>query len=176
MGIHLPESNFQPHFSQFSQYSFPGSASHPPFPEPPIEEKSELEKSMEVMLEVQKQLENMTASSDPQNFQNSCSSFPEQLKGKSLFEKTMEFVQETKHIMQNTIEFPCPPNVHTTYKSCHFGNLASISSYQPELDQHYILDSLASDLFPKIELEDECKPELQFSDSSSILESISTPI
>jgi len=88
----------------------------------------------------------------------------------------MEFVQETERIMQNTIDLSCPPNVHTTHESCHFGNLASISSYQPELHQHQPLDSLASYPFPEIELEDECKLELQISDSSPILESISTPV
>ena len=62
-----------------------------------------------------------------------------------------------------------------TYESCHFENPASISSYQPELNQHQPLDSLANYPFPEIELEDECEPELQFSDSSLILESISTP-
>jgi len=78
--------------------------------------------------------------------------------------------------MQNTIDLPCPPNVHVTHESCHFGNLPSISSYQPELDQHRPLDSLASYPFPEIELEDECEPAFQFSDSSPILESISTPV
>ena len=42
-----------------------------------------------------------------------------------------------------------------TQESCHFENPASISSYQPELDQHPIPDTLASYPFPKIELEDE---------------------
>ena len=90
------------------------------------------------------------ALSCPQNFQNSCSSFPEQLKGKSLWEKTMEFVLETERIMQNRIDFLCPSNVQ---ESCHFGNPASISSYQPEHDQNPIT-ILASYLFPEIELED----------------------
>jgi len=78
--------------------------------------------------------------------------------------------------MQNTIDFPCPPNIHTTHEPYHFGNPASILSYQPELDQHQFLNSLASYPFPEIELEDECEPELQFSESSPILESISTPV
>ena len=47
---------------------------------------------------------------------------------------------------------------------------------QPELDQHQILDSLTSYPIPKIELEVECEPDLQFSDLSLILESISTPV
>ena len=57
-----------------------------------------------------------------------------------------------------------------------FGNPASISSYQPELDQHPILDTLASYPFPETEFEDEYEPELQFNDSSLILESISTTV
>ena len=114
----------------------------------------------------------MRASSYPQSFQNPYSSFPESPKGKSLLEKTIEFVQETKRIMQNMIEFPCQSDVHMTQESCHFGNLASILSYKPELDQHQILDSLISYPFSEIELEDECELELQISDSSPILESI----
>ena len=128
------------------------------------------------MIEAQKQFEKMVGSSCPQNFQISCSFFPERLKGKSLWEKTMEFVQETERIMQSTIDLPCPPNVHTTHESCHFGNPASILSYQPELDQHRPLDSLASYSFPEIELEVECEPELQVNDSSPFIESISTPV
>ena len=83
----------------------------------------------------------------------------------------MEFVQETERIIQNTIDFTCPSNFQD---SCHFGNPASISSYQPELDQHSIPDTLASYPFPEIKLEDECEPELQVSNSSLFLESIST--
>jgi len=71
----------------------------------------------------------------------------------------MEFVQETERIMQNTIDFPCPSNVQ---ESCHLGNPASISSYQPELDQHPITYCSVSYTFPEIKLEDECEPELQF--------------
>ena len=70
MEIHHPESNFQP------QYSFPDSASYPPFPIPPIEEKSSLQTTLEEAKEAQKQFENMMASSCPQNFQNSYNSVP----------------------------------------------------------------------------------------------------
>jgi len=49
-GITSPESNFQPFCPQ---YSFLDSASYPPFPVPPTEEKSNLERSMEAMLESQ---------------------------------------------------------------------------------------------------------------------------
>ena len=116
------------------------------------------------------------ASSCLQNFQNSYSSFSEPIKEKSLWKKTMKFVQDTERIIQNMNKFPCPSDVHMTQESCHCEKSASILSYQPELDQHQILDSLASYLIPEIELEDECEPELQFSDSSPILESISTPV
>jgi len=159
-----------------SQYSFPNSASYPPFSEPLIEEKSSLQRTLKEVIEAQKQFEDMMASLCPQNLQKSYSSFPEPIKEKSLWEKTMEFVQETERIIKNIIEFPCPSDVHMTQESCHFGNLASISSYQPELNQHPIPDTLASYPYPEIEFEDECKPELQVSDSSPILESISTPV
>jgi len=66
------------------------------------------------------------------------------------------------------IDLQCPSNVHMTQESCHFENPDSISSYQLELDQHQILDSLASYPFSEIKLEDECEPELQFSDSTLI--------
>jgi len=118
----------------------------------------------------------MTASSYPQNFQNSYSSFTESLKEKSLLKKTMEFVQESEQLIQNMVDFHCLPNFHMTQESGHFENQVSISSYQPELDQNQILDILASYLFSEIELKDECEPELQFGDSSPILESISTPV
>ena len=88
----------------------------------------------------------------------------------------MEFVQETERIIQNMNKFSYPSDVHMTHESSHFENPGSISSYQPELDQHQILDSLTSYLKPEIELEDECESEFQFSDSSLILESISTPV
>ena len=43
-----------------------------------------------------------------------------------------------------------PNSTDWTRESCHFGNLASISSYQPELDQYQILDSLTSYPIPEI--------------------------
>jgi len=54
-----------------------------------------------------------------------------------------------------------PNSTDWTQESCHFGNLASILSYQLELDQHHILDILASYPFPEIELELESDPDLQ---------------
>ena len=111
----------------------------------------------------------MVASSCPQNFQNLYSSIPEPPKEKSLWEKTMEFMQETEHMMQNyenftfqssnrfeskqsqlanfyrneeTLSYQSLANsdifnfTDMTKELCHFGNQASISSYQPELDQN----------------------------------------
>ena len=67
-----PESNFQtpcPPYSpspHYPQYSFPDSASYTPFSGPPIEEKFELEKSIEANLqEVEQQLQKMLASPIP---------------------------------------------------------------------------------------------------------------
>ena len=55
-------------------------------------------------------------------------------------------------------------------------NPASISSYQPELDQHHILDSLASYSFLEIELEIESDSEPQVGNSISLFVSIMTLI
>ena len=63
--------------------------------------------------------------------------------------------------MQNMIESPCPSDVNITHESYHFGNPTTISSYQPELDQHQTLNILASYPFPKIELELESDPNLK---------------
>jgi len=63
-----------------------------------------------------------------------------------------------------------------TQESCHFENQDSISSYQSGFDQNQILNVLVSYPFPEIKLEDECEPALQFSNSSPIFESISTPV
>ena len=51
MRIQRPESNFQPPYPQFSQYPVPNFAFYTPFLEPPIEEKSELEKSIEATMQ-----------------------------------------------------------------------------------------------------------------------------
>ena len=80
-------------------------------------------------------------------------------------------IEETLSLLAN---FDAFNSIDMTQESCHFENQASISSYQPKLDQNQILDILASYPFPEIKLKDECEPELQFSDSSPSLESIST--
>ena len=64
-GFTSPELNFQ---LPYPQFLFPDLDLYPPFPVPPNEEKSNLERSMEAMLESQQQI---------QNFLNS-QSFPNQ--------------------------------------------------------------------------------------------------
>jgi len=56
----------------------------------------------------------------------------------------MEFVKESERLIQKMVDFQCQPNFDMTKESCHFGNQASISSYQSELDQNQIFDILAS--------------------------------
>ena len=73
MGIHLLGSNFQP---PCRQNSFPNFTSYTSFSEPPTEEKSELEKSIEVMFESQQQFQNMVNSQSSQFFQNQASYTP----------------------------------------------------------------------------------------------------
>jgi len=53
-GFTSPESNFQPHCLQFSQNSFPNSASYSHFPKPPIKEKSSVQRTLEEAIEAQK--------------------------------------------------------------------------------------------------------------------------
>jgi len=66
-GFTISELDYQ---SPCPSSSFLHFASHTHFSKPPIEEKLELQKSLEAMLEAQKQFEIMTASSYPQNFPN----------------------------------------------------------------------------------------------------------
>ena len=69
-----------------------------------------------------------------------------------------------------------PNSANWTQESCNFGNPASISSYQPELDQHHIPDILASYPFPEIELKLESDPEPHVGDSILFFDSIMTPV
>jgi len=50
-GFTSPESNFQLPYPQYSQSLFPGFSSYTLFPVPPIEEKSDLERSMKESLQ-----------------------------------------------------------------------------------------------------------------------------
>ena len=82
-GFTSPESNFQPPCPlyppgpQFSQSSFPDFASYAPFLDQPIEEKSELEKSIEAsMQEAERQFQKTLASPIPQYLQDPYSVSP----------------------------------------------------------------------------------------------------
>ena len=64
-----------------------------------------------------------------------------------------------------------------TNESCSFGHQDSISAHSSELVQtSNLIDILASYPFPEIELEHEYDPELQLSNSISLLNSILTEV
>ena len=65
-----------------------------------------------------------------------------------------------------------PNSTDWIQESCRFGNLVSISSYQPELHKHQPLDLLVSYPFPEIKLELESDPEPHVGDSISLFDSI----
>jgi len=108
MGIYLHESNFQPpypHCPQFSQYSFPDFASYTPFLDQPIEEKSELEKSIEANLqEAERQFQNMLASPISQYFQESNSVATLQNDQTFILELTEELLRESERQSQNLLD------------------------------------------------------------------------
>ena len=97
MGIHLLRVQFSTTLSQFSQFSqspFLNFASYTPFLDQPIEEKSELENSIEALLESQ---QNKFDSQFFQN-QNSYSVTPVQNRKPSILEMSM---RESKQQSQN---------------------------------------------------------------------------
>jgi len=87
-----------------------------------------------------------------------------------------ELIHESKESLScRPITDPYIPNsTDWTQESCHFGNLVSISSYQPELHKHQPLDLLVSYPFPEIKLELESDPEHHVGDSISLFDSIMT--
>ena len=69
MGIHLPRVQFFTTLSIIFTIFIPNFASYTPFPGPPIEEKSELEKCIEANLQdVERQYQKMLASPSSQYF------------------------------------------------------------------------------------------------------------
>ena len=135
MGIHLPRVKFSTTLFIIFTIFIPDSASHPLFPEPLIEEKLSLQKSLEEVMRPKNNLKAWWPHHVHKIFKIHIVLFQNHSK-KIIVEKIMKFVQETERIIQNVIKFPCPSDVHMTQESCHFENPASISSYQPELDQH----------------------------------------
>jgi len=123
-GFTSPESNFQPTFPpyppcpQFSQYSFPDFASYTHFLDQPIEEKSELDKSIEAMQEAERKFQ---ASLITQHFQDSYSVPPVQNRKLSILEMSMRDSKQQSQISpqiskQNFI-FSSPMN-QSTMRSC----------------------------------------------------------
>ena len=77
-------------------HNFPNFASYTPFPGPPIEEKFELENSIEANLqEAERQLQKMTASPIPQYFQESFSVPPPHNDQPSAVETSKELLRES---------------------------------------------------------------------------------
>ena len=105
MGFTSPEINFQPTCppyppcSQFSQYSFPDFAAYTLFLDQLIEEKSDLEKSIEAMQEAGRKFQ---ASLISQYFQDSYSVPPVQNRKPSIFEMSMrESNQQAQNLMDS---------------------------------------------------------------------------
>ena len=87
MGIQLPKSYYQP---------YQQSASYTPYQDQPIEEKTDLEKSLEAFLESGRQNQNMKDSQSHQNFQiqepYSISQVPQLSEEPTDLEKSMKFM------------------------------------------------------------------------------------
>jgi len=128
-GFTYPESNFQhpcpsyPPSPQYPQHSFPDFASHTPFSEPPIEEKSELLRSLEANLQRADQKLQTLASPIPQYFQESYSVSP--------FHNEQPFALETSKelLCESKLQSPhiCDSHYSQTFQSQ--------DSYTPILEQ-----------------------------------------
>ena len=87
--------------------SFPHQTPYIPFLEYPIEEKSKLEKSLEVFYETVQKFQNMLYSSSQPNFQESYSSFlvaPIQNEQPSILKMNMELLRESEQQSQNLMD------------------------------------------------------------------------
>jgi len=108
MGIHLSRVKFLTTLSTIftiPQYPFPNFASYTSFLEPPIEEKSELEKSIEANVqEAERQFQKMMASRISQYFQESNPVPPLQNDQISLLELTEELLRESERQSQNLLD------------------------------------------------------------------------
>ena len=100
MGIHLSRVKFLTTLSTIftiPQYPFPNFASYTSFLEPPIEEKSELEKSIEANVqEAERQFQKMMASRISQYFQESYSVSPPYNEQPSTLETSKELLRESE--------------------------------------------------------------------------------
>ena len=111
MGFNSPESNFQPSCPQFSQNSFPNFGSHTPFPFPPPEEKSGLERSIEESLQ---QMQNLLNS----QYQTPHITFLEHpIKEESELDKRLEVFCERVQRFQNMLDSSSQLNFQESYSS-----------------------------------------------------------
>ena len=113
-GFTYPESNFQPSCPQFPQYSFPNCDSYTPFPEPPIEEKSSLERSIEESLQ---QMQNLLNS---QSFPHQTPHTPfleHPIEEEFEIEKRLEVFCEKVQRFQNMLDSLSQPNFQESYSS-----------------------------------------------------------
>jgi len=130
MGIYLPESNFQPPYLQFSQYSFPDFAYYTPFPEPPSEEKFDLKRSTEAMFKSQQQIQNLL-NSQSFLYQTSYTPFLDYpIEEKSELEKSLEVFCETAQQFQNILDSLSQQNFQESYSSF---SVAPIQNKQPSI-------------------------------------------
>jgi len=126
-GFTYPESNFQPPCPQVPQYSFPNFDSYTPFPEPPIEEKSSLERSMEESLERMQNLLNSQI-------------FPHQTPHPPFLENPIEEESELEKRfedfcdrMQNMLDSSSQPNFQESYSSFPVSSLQNEQTSTLEL-------------------------------------------
>ena len=121
MGIHLPRVKFQP---PYPQYLFPDFNSYTPFPVPPTEEKSDLQRSMEAMLS-QQQISYFLNSQYLPN-QTSYTPFLEHpIEEKSVLEKRLEVCCEIAQQIQNILDSSSQSNFQ---ESCSSFSVAPIQS------------------------------------------------
>jgi len=128
-GFTYPKSNFQTPCLPCPpgpQYSFPDSASYTPFSEPPIEEKSELLRSVEANLQrAEQKLQETFASPIPPYFQESYSVPP--------FPNEQPFVMETSKNLLCEFTLPSPHSFDSHYSQ----NFQFQDSYTPILEQPF---------------------------------------
>ena len=128
-GFTYPESNSQtpcppyPPSPQYPQHPFPDFASHTPFSESPIEEKSELLRSLEANLQRAEQKLQTLASPIPQYFQESYSVPP--------------FHNEQPFTLETSKELLCESKLQSTHicDSHYSQTFQSQDSYTPILEQ-----------------------------------------
>ena len=152
--------------SPIPQY-FQNQDSYTHFLKQPFKEKSEIEKSIEILHKTSQQFQkSFTQSIDRLDAQLS------QLVNIHRNKETRSYRPLTNPDISNSIDLD--------QESCCFGNQNSISAHPFELDQHQnfenLIDILVSYLFSEIELEHDYDPEPQLGNAISLSDSIMTPL